>query len=301
MNIAVLAPPDKDAELLSILRTMQDLGIPAFGLKIRKAWDQVAPQGLAVRIGKASHILLVCTPHIVEEPWFVFVSGFSLGKNAPLALCRLDPDWVPPAYLSRVPLLDTELELTEFYRIEKAEWEVEEGKRVARSSLLERGISFHAEALAQCVAEGDALSVELFLKAGFNANSRDRHGVPLLCLAARNRHLGMAELLLSWGASLDLQSEDRGYSALMDASLAGSPELVDLFLDYGAVPNLQSKDGQTALVIAVGRSDAVIARRLLEKGADADMVDKLGFSARKYVNLFKKPDLLAIFEAATQS
>jgi hypothetical protein len=247
-----------------------------------------------VRVEKASHVLLLSTPEIADKPWFVFIAGFALGKKARLALYRLDPSWEPPVYLSRTPLLDGETEFVEYYRLERVEWTIQEERHAARSSLLEIGISFHAESLAGCVAEGNIHAVELFLKAGFHPNSRDKHGVPLLCLAARHKHIGVADLLLEYGASLDSQSEDRGYSPLMDATLSGSTELVDLFLSREADPNLQSKDGQTALVIAVGRGDAAIAGRLLASGADPDLPDKLGFSARKYVKLFKTPALLAL-------
>ena len=84
----------------------------------------------------------------------------------------------------------------------------------------------------------------------------------------------------------------------MDAAQAGSADLVRLFLEKGADPNLKSKDGQTALVVAVGRNDAEIARLLAEGGADPDAIDKLGLSARKYAALFKNPAILSLFGAS---
>ena len=218
-----------------------------------------------------------------------------------MALYRLNPAWDPPAYISRMPILDGEEELKAYYRIEFLEWTAHEARRLARTTLLELGISLHTDSLVSCVSEGDTHGIELFLKAGFLPNIRDKHGVPLLCLAARNKHKSAAELLLEMGASIDLQSEDRGYSALMDAALAGSTDLVELFLHWGADPNLQSKDGQTALVVAVGRNDAEIVRRLLGAGADPNMADKLGLSAKMYASLFKNPTLLSLFESHNAS
>ena len=301
VNVAVLSRPQEVEDLVSILGILQRLDIPAYGLKVRETWDRIDSQGLYQKVQKASHLLIVANAALVDEAWFLFASGFALGRSARFCFYRKDPSWNPPPFLSNVPILDGEDELTEYYRIEKIDWEVLEQRRLARSSLLELGISTHAESMANCVNEGDLRAVELFLKAGFLPNSRDKHGVPALCLAARSKHRSVAALLLDFGADIDLQSEDRGYSALMDASLAGSLELVDLLLSRGANPNLVSKDGQTALVVAVGKGDLPISSLLLKAGADPDIQDKLGFSARKYVGLFKKPDLLSLFEAGQPS
>ena len=83
----------------------------------------------------------------------------------------------------------------------------------------------------------------------------------------------------------------------MDAAQNGDQTLLRYLLDKGADPNLISKDGQSALVIAVGRNDADTSKALLESGADADLSDKLGLSARKYAKLFHHPAMQALFEA----
>jgi hypothetical protein len=298
MNVAVLSSPEDVQELVGALSVLKDLGIPAFGLKISDAWDKAGGPGLSARIERASHVLVIASKRVYDSPWFHFAIGFCLGKLIHLALYRLEVAWDPPAFISKALVLDGEGELEEYYRIEQGEWSLKEERRQARSNLLEIGISFHADSLAHCVSDGDLRAVELFLKAGFTPNLRNKQGVPLLCLAARGKHRAVAELLLEFGAAIDLQSEDRGYSALMDATLASSPELVGLFLERGANPDLQSKDGQTALVVAVGRNDLEISRRLLEAGANPDIADKLGFSARKYVALFRNPDLLALMGPA---
>jgi ankyrin repeat protein len=199
--------------------------------------------------------------------------------------------------LGSLPVIDSLEELAAYYAVERDEWLALETRRQARARLLEMGISCHAEALAQCSSEGDTKAVALFIEAGFNPDTRDKRGVPLLCLATRGKHLAVAELLLDRGASIDLQSEDRGYSALMDAAQAGAVELARLFLSRNADPNLASKDSQTALIVAVGRNDAAVSRLLLEAGADPDIVDKLGLSARKYAALFRNETILSLIES----
>jgi len=82
----------------------------------------------------------------------------------------------------------------------------------------------------------------------------------------------------------------------MDATLAGEADLAAFLLERGADPDLVSKDGQTALIIAVGRKDREVVRLLLAKGADPDLSDKLGLSARGYARLFKQADILDLIE-----
>jgi ankyrin repeat protein len=65
----------------------------------------------------------------------------------------------------------------------------------------------------------------------------------------------------------------------------------------GADINLKSRDGQSALIIAVGLNDEESVEILLKAGADADEPDSLGASARTYAGLFKDPAILALFKA----
>lgn len=296
MNVAVLASPDDVASLVPILDVLRQAGVPAYGLKIRDSWESLPRAEIFRRVDRASHFLILCSGRSAAKSWFSFAAGFGVGRNSRTALFRLEPSWDPPPYLAALPIIDGLEELAAYFRLERAEWLVQETRRNARSALLEMGISFHADSLAQCVADGDLKAVELFLRAGFHPDARDRHGVPLLCLAARGRHLSVAALLLEAGAAIDLQSEDRGYSPLMDAAHSGAPELVELLLSRGAALDLASKDGQTALIVVVGKGDARMAKRLLDFGADPDVPDKLGLSARRYAELFKDPSMLAAFE-----
>jgi hypothetical protein len=294
-----MASPEDARHIIPVLRTLKEAGAEAYGLKFRADWASL-PRAEAQRLlGRFTHVLVIATRSSVLQSWFFLAVGLGigLGKRSSMAFYRPDPDWFPPRYLDQFPLLDDLGELGLFYRELGETWKVDAIRQASRAALLEMGVSYHAESLAECVREGNLHAVDLFLRAGMPPDFRDKHGVPLLCLASRHRHRGVATLLLDAGALLDLQSEDRGYTPLMDAVHAGAPDLVELFLERGADLDRESKDGQTALVIAVGRSDVALAARLLEKGADADKADKLGLSARKYAKLFKKAEMIAVFDA----
>jgi uncharacterized protein len=303
VTVAVLSSPEDGQSLHGILSTLAETGVDAYGLKIHDSWESLPPDRVIARLEKASHFLVLATEASIGTSWFSFALGYgySYNRDSNFALYRFDPGCVFPRYLSGLPVFDGLEELASYYRTEKRDWLVQDERRASRAALLEMGISVHNDSLAQCAREGDTKAVELFMKAGFPPDSRDKYGVPLLCLAARGKHRAVVEILLERGAELDLQSEDRGYSPLMDAAQAGSADLVALFLGKGALPDLTSKDGQTALVVAVGRNDAEVARILVSGGADPDLSDKLGLSARKYAALFKNPEILALFGPSAPS
>ena len=294
MTIAVLASPEDDQTLRQILQTLADAAVDAYGLKIHPSWESVAPDRLVARFERASHFIALATQASIGSPWFTFAVGYGYSRGAQLSLYRSDPTLAFPRFLAGLPVFDDLEELSAYIVAEKVNWLIEDVRRGSRTTLLELGISVHNDSLALCAAEGDTKAIELFMKAGFSPDSRDKHGVPLLCLATRGKHRAVAEVLLARGADIDLQSEDRGYSPLMDAALAGSADLVGFFLEKGALPDLTSKDGQTALVVAVGRNDAKSAALLLAAGADPDLEDKLGLSARKYAALFKNQGISAL-------
>lgn len=295
MEVAVLLDSKDSSTALALLQNFSRAGISAYALKLGPSWEDEIRKPLEFRIRKASHILLTVSAESLRSTWFAFAGGWCLGNEKRLALYREEPALRIPRYLAGHPVLDSLDRVAVYYQTERAEWLVRENRSRARASLLELGIPYRSESLAECCRQGDVKAVELFLKAGMIPDMRDRAGVTLLGLALRNKHQAVAELLVENGAALDLQSEDRGYSALMDAAAAGSAEAVDYLLKRGANPNLTSKDGQTALVIAVGRNDVDLCRRLLSYGADPDIADKLGFSARKYAELFHNPDMVGLF------
>jgi len=82
----------------------------------------------------------------------------------------------------------------------------------------------------------------------------------------------------------------------MDATQLGDEIILRFFLDRGADLNLTSKDGQTALILAVGRNDSTLTKLLLEKGANVEITDKLGLSALKYAKLFHNQAILDLFD-----
>ena len=82
----------------------------------------------------------------------------------------------------------------------------------------------------------------------------------------------------------------------MDAAAEGNTEILTRLIADGARLNVKSKSGQTALILAVGRQAEDTALTLIESGADIDIKDDLGMSAKKYAELFKLERVLSLMD-----
>jgi len=233
--------------------------------------------------------------------WIFFLAGFFCGAHLPIIACgEKTIGSVPAGYAFCFKFLNTETELRGYFADEynasiKNEAVLETTN--ARQALLDRGIPPTDEALAECVAEGKIDAVSLFLDTGFSPNTKDKHGVPLLCISARNGHLDILELLLRSGAQVNMISDDRGSTAILDSAIGRHKDLVEALIKAGADVDIPSKEGQTALVVVVGAGDDAIVEMLVNAGADPDIEDSLGVSARKYAALFRKNSMIALFNA----
>jgi hypothetical protein len=233
--------------------------------------------------------------------WLFFLAGFFCGSHLPILACgEKTIENIPASYAFCYKFFNTETELYGYFADEyEAYKKIEAASETnhARQALIDKGIPPTAEILAQCVAEDKVEEVSLFLAAGFSPDTKDKNGVPLIGISARNGHLKTLEYLLHSGAHVNMVAEDRGSTALFDSAMGRHTSLVKALIDAGADVNLPSKGGQTPLVVVVGAGDDEIVEILVKAGADPDIEDALGVSARKYAALFKKSTVIALFDA----
>jgi len=291
MKVLVLCEKADAHQAKAILKMLHTIEISAEAFQIGKNW-RTDKHRLDEIISSATHIVVVYSILSASSAWLSFVAGFALGSEKPMVLFRPSREPIQAPYLAPFFLVLSLEDLANFIEVEKKEWTDVAERRLARKELLELGISIRGDAFADTVREGNAHGVDLFLRAGFLPDTRDKRGVPVLCIAARENNRAMVDLLIDAGANVNLRSEDRGNTALMDAVAGGFTPIVEDLIEAGTDVNIQSKDGQTALIIAVGKGDVELCKKLLEAGADPDIEDKLGFSGRKYAKLFHNEALI---------
>jgi len=245
--------------------------------------------------------ILVLSP--IAQRWLDFLAGFSYGSNLPLLVYGKDAiAAIPVEFASFFRSLNTEKSLEEYFDAENEafeNWKAASEIMKARDTLLQMGIPVTGESLATCAGDGGIREVSLFLDAGFSPDTRNKAGVPLINIAARKGNWEILRLLIDSGAHLNMQADDRGTSALLDSVMSKNINMVNDLIKAGADLNIKSKDGQTALVVAVGTGDVKVVEALLKAGADPDIPDSMGVSARKYANLFHKSSLTALFGTQT--
>jgi len=238
---------------------------------------------------------------VLGPGWIDFLAGFFCGSHLPIFVFGDEAiKSIPDVFAFCFKFFFTEEQLHgyltgEYETFKKNEAAAETNH--ARQALLDRGIPTTNESLAQCVSEDKTEEVSLFFTAGFSPDTKDKKGIPLVCIAARNGHLNTLKLLIDSGAQVNLIAEDRGSNALFDSALIRNKDIVKTLIEAGADVNIQSKDGQTALIVVVGAGDDEIVEILFKAGADLDIKDALGVSARKYATIFNNKNMLAMFDA----
>ncbi|MDC7125120.1 MAG: ankyrin repeat domain-containing protein [Spirochaetales bacterium] len=156
----------------------------------------------------------------------------------------------------------------------------------ARKVISDAQLSFSGKGLFEAVERGMYKETQAFLAAGFSTETENGNGVPILSVAVRNGNLGLCRLLMSYDAALNIIARDRVTSPMMDAVTAVNTEIAELLIDAGADLNYRNKNGQSALIVAIGARMEDIAFMLIEKGADTSLKDSLGMSAYDYAKLF---------------
>lgn len=169
-------------------------------------------------------------------------------------------------------------------------------KRLAKKKLLNKGIPFTPDCFGTYIAKNKTQICNLFIQGGIDVDSRDENGTPMLNIAVRNDNEAFVSKLIELGADINVVSEDRGYTPVMDAVWRGNLDITKLLVNKGAELNTINKEGQTNLVLAVGADKVDIVKILVKHGADPDIKDWMGMSAYGYATLFRKDNIIKILK-----
>lgn len=156
----------------------------------------------------------------------------------------------------------------------------------------------HRTPLHYSCLEGDAEAVRLLLEAKAKINIRDAQWKTPLHLAIEAEQSETIDVLLSFGADLNLGNQSSGMdnSPLMDVASAGNTELVQKLLAAKADIHKKGKQQMSALHLAARSRRTEVVKVLLAAQADPNQMSEAGTAlqlARK--NCRMDPDLLDAF------
>ncbi|KAL0491088.1 ankyrin [Acrasis kona] len=118
-----------------------------------------------------------------------------------------------------------------------------------------------------------------------NLERRTDTGLTALLLATRSFMSDVVQVLCEFGADMEatIIGDETGWTCLHWVSHIGNLQLVELFCDFGAHVNAQtSEEGYTALMIACMGNNKDIVDLLLNSGANSRKRSKEGLTASEY-------------------
>jgi hypothetical protein len=114
-----------------------------------------------------------------------------------------------------------------------------------------------------------------------DVNAKDKYGSTALIDASIKGQNDIVELLILEGADLNAQ-DNQGDTALMNAAIKGHIEIVELLISNGADVSLKDNTGNTALIDSAKyhrESACEIIALLKDNGADVNASNKFGLTA----------------------
>lgn len=132
--------------------------------------------------------------------------------------------------------------------------------------------------LLEAVWFNQPVAVGVLIDAGADLNAGTKYGSTSVEWAATHGYTEILEHLLIAGADPNYCApSDLGeHPPLSMACNRGNFDAVKLLLQHGAEINYQDKDGRRSPIMMLSAGDVEIARYLVDKGADTELLDSLG-------------------------
>lgn len=146
--------------------------------------------------------------------------------------------------------------------------------------------------------KGDVSSLRRLISSGANLESSGEDKRRPLLLAVAGGQMEAVSILLKAGANVDA-SDRYGCTALHWAASKAQDKMALLLLSYHPELNLQNEAGESPLIVAAEIGSKTIARALINAGADRDLVDEDGRSAKAWAKINNHADIIALLERSS--
>ena len=143
----------------------------------------------------------------------------------------------------------------------------------ARKELEKMGYIYTESSFIVCAKEGDIEAAKMFLAEGMNINACDEKGQSALMQASLWGQVEMVKLLLDKGADAKIRSKETQGTALMEAVAGQHPNIIRLLAQNGADVNARDILNRSPLHIACMWDFVEVAKVLMELGAKTDALD----------------------------
>jgi len=167
------------------------------------------------------------------------------------------------------------------YTQSNSEWylinEIREGNLKKVRSYIESGlnINFKNEIWGTplgCACEKDRYEIaKLLLEKGANPNEESKYGKYPIEYAAENNNLNIINLLIDYNVELN---DCNGYNALSSACLNNNKKIINVLLTNGVNPEIHCVFVRPALISSIIRKNLEIVKKLINMGADINIVYK---------------------------
>jgi uncharacterized protein len=302
MKISVLLSPSKKKSIVRLKDFFEKRYISANFYIIDPNWSLNGESALTNILRKSYDFLIYCDQDDIHSRWIPYVTGYSQERSEEV-LRRINLVFFInnivnplPVWIKHFSLVHSFSALNRYLEDNERQWH-QLDDMLAASRFLEI-IGFSNIKMPVFVGDGekDLMLLELYIERGGSPNHIDDHGVPLLCSIIRKDQTMLAFHLLKRGCDVNIFALDRGTTPLLEAASAGKQILVKEMIRLGAELDKASKEGQTALIVAIGNRHSETAKILIDAGADITHKDSLGMNALKYAQLYGFQDLVEMLE-----
>ena len=149
--------------------------------------------------------------------------------------------------------------------------------------------------LFSAISSNNIKSVKHAIANGADINSKTKHGLTPLMIAAAAGNVEIANLLAVKEA--ELNSNYKGWTSLHRAAFYSNIEIVDFLLEMGLNIDVKDHIGQTPIHWPANYGRLIMVNHLISKGADVNAVAKGGaFSGQTPLDAAIKDDQSAVAE-----